>query len=274
MKLSEQEFQSFSLVFSSVLLYINQKFQIFSKVKSTEDFLGLTSQERFSLHSELYGNIGIIDEFIADNPDKLTQEQLKIASQFKRFVREDFFVERFLSKYAIFIGTKNKVYGVLGLTESLDQIIHKSRLPLNIQATLLPFNGKIIYDGIFTSRNISFGGGIKGDLKETYMAAKQCNRIIETLDHSSSPKSKKKSSNRDWLPVINELKKTVNKLSISADDPAILKPTLSMLKASLLLIEVVANSPDDWDEMNKSLKKITTSLNQVDKIIERAQRFE
>jgi hypothetical protein len=202
-----------------------------------------------------YDNIKIIDEFLAENPDELTPEQLTIVSQFKRFVRGDFFVERFLTKYAIFIDQKDHVYGVLGLTEPLNEMIDKSYLPLNIYTTILPFNDKIVYDGIFKSRNVFFGGGIKGELKEIYMSAKQCNRIIESLAKpSSATRRKKQTSNKALAPVINELKKSISKISLSSDDPAILKPTLSMLKSSLILLEIAADSPNNWVEIEKRKK--------------------
>ena len=151
MNLSEQEFELFSSVFISVLQYVNQKFEMFPQINSTKLFLGLNPEQKFSVHSKLYDNIKIIDEFLVENPDELTPEQLTVASQFKRFVRGNFFVERFLTKYTIFIDEKNNVYGVLGLTEPLNEMIDKSYLPLNIYTTLLPFKDKIIYDGILTS---------------------------------------------------------------------------------------------------------------------------
>jgi hypothetical protein len=162
MNLSEQEFELFSSSFVSVLQYVNQKFEMFPHITSTELFLSLKSEERFTLHSKLYDNIKIIDEFLMDNPDRLAPEQLAVVSQFKRFVRGDFFVERFLSKYTIFIDEKDRVYGVLGLTEPLNEMIDKSYLPLNIYTTLLPFNDKIVYDGIFKSRNIFLEAALNG----------------------------------------------------------------------------------------------------------------
>ena len=275
MNLSEQEFELFSSAFVSVLQYVNQKFEMFPQITSTELFRGLNPEQRFSIHSKLYDNIKIIDTFLVDNPDQLTPEQLNIASQFKRFVRGDFFVERFLTKYTIFIDEKNKVYGVLGLTEPLNEMIDKSYLHLNIYTTLLPFKDKIIYDGIFKSRNILFGGGIKVELKEIYMAAKHCNRIIETLARpSSSTRRKKQTSNKELAPVINELKKSISKISLSSDDPAILKPTLSMLKSSLMLLEIAADSPNNWAEIDKISRKVLNSVKQVETVIERGKRYE
>ena len=275
MNLSEQEFELFSSAFVSVLQYVNQKFEMFPQITSTELFRGLNPEQRFSVHTKLYDNIKIIDEFLGENPDELTPEQLTVASQFKRFVRGNFFVERFLTKYAIFIDEKNHVYGVLGLTDPLNEMIDKSYLPLNIYTTLLPFNDKIVYDGIFKSRNIFFGGGIKRELKEAYMAAKQCNRIIESLAKpSSSTRRKKQTSNKALTPVINELKKSISKISISSEDPAILKPTLSMLKSSLMILEIATDSPNNWGEIEKALKKVSTSVKQVEKVIEHGQRYE
>jgi len=75
-------------------------------------------------------------------------------------------------------------------------------------------------------------------------------------------------------PVINELKKSISKISLSSDDPAILKPTLSMLKSSLMLLEIATDSPNNWAEIDKISRKVLTSVKQVEKVIERGQRYE
>jgi len=46
---------------------------------------------------------------------------------------------------------------------------------------LLPWKGRIISDGLFTIYNISFGSGIRGSIRESYLQAKAAG-IITSLD--------------------------------------------------------------------------------------------
>jgi hypothetical protein len=119
-----------------------------------------------AIRDALYQHPELIDRFISENPQGFEPDQLKIIDSWKGFRAGVFYIERFLKKYTVFISDTDRVYGVLGLRDSLEDIIHKSYLPLMVKAVLLPFKGQIVYDGLFQSRNIIFGGGIKSDLKQ------------------------------------------------------------------------------------------------------------
>ena len=54
-------------------------------------------------------------------------------------------------------------------------------LPRLVTTVLLPFQGKIIYDGFVSGYNITFGGGIKRMLNEEYKQAKEASGIITSL---------------------------------------------------------------------------------------------
>ena len=45
-------------------------------------------------------------------------------------------------------------------------------LPVLTQTMLIPFKGVIVYDGLMTSYNISFGPGIRRNLNEDFKEAK------------------------------------------------------------------------------------------------------
>lgn len=76
---------------------------------------------------------------------------------------------RHVKKYSIFLSAVSPpmTYGVLSISESL-----KDLLRLKIQ---------IIYDGYIGAFNISFGGGIRGGLKDSYDQAKAAHRMVTTL---------------------------------------------------------------------------------------------
>ncbi len=79
----------------------------------------------------------------------------------EKFINGNFFIERTLKKYAIFINEETEdVYGVLGLYDSLEEIIPKNMFPVYVKAILLPLKDKIVYDGLLQTYSLFFGKGI------------------------------------------------------------------------------------------------------------------
>jgi hypothetical protein len=60
---------------------------------------------------------------------------------------------------------------VLGIISSLEEMMGPS-LPKIVDATLLPFKNRIIYDGTLSSFNIVFGSGIRRSIDDSYRQAK------------------------------------------------------------------------------------------------------
>ena len=56
-------------------------------------------------------------------------------------------------------------------------------------AVLLPFKGRIIYDGLLSPFRVTFGPGIRQRLGEAYKDAKQSHGIIATLSVEERPSS-------------------------------------------------------------------------------------
>ena len=54
-------------------------------------------------------------------------------------------------------------------------------LPVWTETVLLPFKNMIVYDGLLSSYNISFGSGIRRELNESYKDAKQRQGIVTCL---------------------------------------------------------------------------------------------
>jgi hypothetical protein len=121
-------------------------------------------------------------------------------------------------------------------------------LPVWVEAVLLPFKGRIIYDGLLISRNIMFGSGIRGNLNETYQAAKQAGNIIESLEPGAKPegKSKPKKPARDWGPVLDGILETTEQLKQAEN--VFQTRAFSVLKASARLAQA-ARGPDKPDEI-------------------------
>lgn len=164
---------------------------------------------------------------------------------------------------------------MLALHQNFDELTHRSRLPMYVQTVLLPFQGKIIYDGLFQAHNIYFGSGIKRELKESYMAAKQNNRIIESFDTAKKNSQKKKGNKntplKNWRSELNELSNGSKKLRGKASDPAIFGPAFSLVKASIEFAQFAVSNPDDQEGLYKALNKVRRAYNKSNTVLNRQE---
>lgn len=261
MKLSGRDAELFFQLMWALQFYVNQNLKIHD-IKSIEDYADSVADQKAEVRDALYENIELIDSFVQENPQKFSAENLAIISGWKKFIRGSFLIERLLKKYAVFI-QEDKVYGVLGFSRSFDEFGYDGNLPLYVDTVLLPFKGKIVYDGLLKFRNIRFGGGIKRRLKETYMRAKQNDRIIDSLEESveKSPDKPAPESLKDWKPELEELARKANKLKGTAKSPAIYSPAFSLVKASIEFAQLAASDANDQEGLHKALQKVRRAFN-------------
>ncbi len=59
-------------------------------------------------------------------------------------------------------------YMVKGLNENLDQFIAPEKTPMLMQTAIMPFNGRIIYDGFISTSNIRLAQDIISKAFEDY----------------------------------------------------------------------------------------------------------
>lgn len=274
MKISTHDADLFFKLMLSLQTYVNLKLKIIPDVDTIDEYKKLSSSEKLSVRNKLYDNIELIDSYLEENPQGLSEKELEIVKSWKQFQRGDFFIERLLKKYAIFIGDK-KVYGVLALYETFEDVLPYVRWPYYTEAVLLPFKSKIIYDGLLQGHNIIFGGGIKSNLKETYMAAKQNGRIIESFDPKKQAErtAREKKPIKDFRPTIDEISQQAKKLRSSSGAPAIHSPAFSLAKASIEFTKLAVDNPDDIDELWKVLKKVEQAIQKAETVLYREEYY-
>jgi hypothetical protein len=276
MKLSPDDVALFYKLMWPLQFYVNQKLKLLPEADSVEAYANdYAYEDKLPVRDALYEHIELIDAFIAENPAKLAEDELAIVGSWKNFVAGDFYIERYLKKGAIFIhaGEPPQVYVVLGLTDSLkDMFQYYHRPPILVKTVLLPFKGHIVYDGLFQTYSIFFGGGIRGDLKETYMAAKQNQRIIETLDPALQAKQREKVQRkpvRDWRPEVDELVNAANKLK--GGKVPIQTEAFGLLKASALLAQAAVHNPNDLDALWKISSRVERAVQKLETALYRVE---
>jgi hypothetical protein len=271
MVLSKDDAKLFYRLMWPLQFFVNQRLQLIPDCSTLEAYQRLTAEQKLKVRDALYKNIQLVDEFVAENPAGFDAEELQIVKSWKRFVAGEFFIERYLAKYAILIKDQT-VYAVLGLFDPLEFSAPRELLPVYVKTVLLPFKGRIIYDGLLQPHQIYFGSGIRSDLKETYLTAKQNQRIVESLeaDLQETARNKPRKSPKDWGTKIDSLRLEAQELSAGAGAPVIQGPVFSLVKASLEMAHVSVQSPDDleqlWEQARKTeraLRKVLATLNRA-----------
>ena len=137
-------------------------------------------------------NVDLIGSFVDENPAHLSEFELDIIRSWRHLVAGKFYVFRELARYTVFLSTSDPAiaYGVLALSQPFEELIGPS-LPVLTQTVLLPFKDKIVYDGLMSSYNISFGPGIRRSLNESFKEAKARHGIVTSLPVSDKPLPRK-----------------------------------------------------------------------------------
>ena len=263
MLLTPEDAALFFKLMPALQVFANQKLQMIKSLDTVKQYQNISNTQRVKLRNAVYQQLELIDEFVRVNPSGFSSDELAVVSGWKNFVAGDFMIERVLKKYAILIGN-NKVYGVLALTEPFPQVLGGMPLPAYVKTVLLPFKGKIIYDGLMERYSILFGHGAATSASNTYRAAKQQGKIIESLDPDWKPPQPKVEVSKNWKPVLSEISEKTSKLRASGSDSAVLGPAFSLIRASLEFAQNASDSPDDLEALEKSFQKVRRAFDKLE----------
>ena len=198
-KLSPTDAKLFHKLMDSLLFYANKKFNIIKNCNSIDELHELHKndiQKTIPIRKKIFSDNQIINEYIKENPDSLSEKELQIISSWKKSLEGEFYLVKYEKEYALFLHSKEqKVYGVKGITDSFMEKFD-GYCPIMIKIRLLPFNGNLIYDGIFFPYQITFGGGIRSSIKVEADTAIQKYGVITSLEN---PVLEKKNSDEEML---------------------------------------------------------------------------
>jgi len=183
MILTDKDVEQFYKIESSVYFYANKLNNLIDGFDSREDFFENDYKYKVIIRDRLYQDRAwIFDEFAKEYKDILSQEDIKIALSWKEQIKGDFFIVKQLKSYAKFLHRENKAYAVYGLTNSFDEIVY---LPCMTETVFLPFKGKIVYDGLLRTQNISFGGSMKKGMQDSLSVAEAKYGLIKSLPYQA-----------------------------------------------------------------------------------------
>jgi len=170
---------------------------LINKKLTVDDVREIDLDRKYELRENLFTNDAyLLKQYIRQNPDELIPKDWEIVKGFTHFIKEDFYVVKYLKKHTIFLG-KKYAFGVHALYKSFELTLG-NQLPTPVSAVLLPFKGRIVYDGMLSYRNIYFGGSLKKHFLQEYNEAKAKYGIITSLPIKVE---KEEFSDKDMLEI-------------------------------------------------------------------------
>jgi hypothetical protein len=260
MLLERQDAELFFRLHQTLMFFVNERLKVIpDKLATPGDISVLSPEVRLKVRDALNARLDLIESFVNENPARLSADELDIVHSWRHLVAGHLCVYRELKKYTVFLTTTNPViaYGVLGLAQSLEEMIGPD-LPVLTQTVLLPFKGKIVYDGLMTKYNISYGPGIRRSLNESFKEAKLRHGIVTSLPMSdkpmiprntpkpkSIPRTQLKDEKDEALGVIIRLIDQFCKEQLN-EEYAVLCRTLAEKLAAKRPSPLLSGSPNTW----------------------------
>jgi len=193
MLLPLNEVELFFRLHRALMFYVNERLKVIpDKIATPDGFAALSPELRLKVREALNSHVDLIGSFVAENPAHLADDELDIVRSWRHLVTGRFYVFRELKKYTVFLTSTSPAvaYGVVALSQPFEELIGPY-LPVLTQTVLLPFKGMIVYDGLMSSYNISFGGGVRRSLNESFKEAKARYGIVTSLPMSNEPRPAK-----------------------------------------------------------------------------------
>ncbi len=181
--LKEDDAKLFFKLWLGVLSYTNQKYKLNPKLGEMKTQKGLDVESLISIKDKLWEDVSLLDEYIKTNELLLPDREIKILSSWKEKIAGKFVVLKNLKKYSVFLSVEEeqKLYGVVGISNPIEEILPSYVLPSYVEAVLLPFEGKIIYDSLLRPYDVQLGSGIQKNINEQYKELKKQKGIITSL---------------------------------------------------------------------------------------------
>lgn len=181
MKLSKEDSDRFFRLFLLLLFYANRRIQVVEEDDPAK--IGRHGTDNtIALRNYVYDHPEVIDQFATENPLRLPESDLETVRGWKHVVRGRFYALRQLKTYAVLLSDDKpmRAYGVLALNDTLEAMVGRP-MPFALQTALLPFDGRIICDGLVAPYSVAFSSRIAASLAAAYEEAKAREGVITSL---------------------------------------------------------------------------------------------
>lgn len=176
----------FFRIYYQLLGYTNRCLELVDGVKEGPDIDDVSVSELLTIRDGLYDHDGLIQGFVWNADDDLDQPDRKLAASWRSYEYSEFLVRQYTRGYAEFIDIwgPHRLYAVKSLRQSFKQMGLEP--PEVVSAVLLPYEGRIVADGVVEPES-PIGGMAVGEYEEEVEIALDRYGVIEELPAPREP---------------------------------------------------------------------------------------
>lgn len=198
MRLPELEAQQFITLYVQTIGRCAGALDPDGNIDDGRSYMHAEIEEKVAARDLVFDHPEILADYVADNPDELDAEDLARVEAWQTFVRGKMVIERDLKRHTIFLRWDDDpvAYGVLSILDEIVELL-PAPPPMLVEAVLLPWDGRIVCDGMISYMPVHLGSGIRASIKESYREAK-AKGIVTSLvaapasaNASARPKAKR-----------------------------------------------------------------------------------
>ena len=260
----------------ALLAHTSRRLNVIPDVATIDDILALsTPEKKLELCAALYETPDVMVSFITENPDGFSPDELGIVTSWRHRISGDFYIVRYLKRYTVFLSAAKpeRLYGVQSLRDPIEDIFAGQPLPIYVKAVLLPFENKIVYDGLLSTYSVHLEKGTRSSLKETYDRIKRRKGIIERLVGADGEAQVQTSLDRraprkpspDWEPVVNEIVTQADK--IRHTDTLAQGAAASLLRAAAIVSQTTLRLPNATKSQLRQLGNVRRALTKLENVL-------
>lgn len=191
--LEEQDAELFYQLFFPLLDFVNKEYRICPEFETIDEDVDPSAQKVVADY--LWAHTRIIDIYLSER--ELPDEYAQIIAGWKQRKIGTFLLERHLKQGSVFISQDDfKVYMVKSYFDSWEELLGAE--PMLLEATLIPFRGSIISDGMELTCPGYLGGYSREKLRRIYTSAKAKGEIRCSLEPKKEWKPPRK---KNWEAV-------------------------------------------------------------------------
>jgi len=184
MLLSAHDSEHYYHIWWALLNFVNAQRQIIPKLAPITAERGLSPSKAAKLRDALWADDGLREQFIRENPANLSSTDLAIVANWQKRLAGDFIILKQRKSHTVFLsqlnGEPTRAYGVLALQSSFKEMLGPF-LPTFVKAVLLPFEGRIIYDGLLQAYSILIGPNMRRDWEDLLRDIEEREGVITDL---------------------------------------------------------------------------------------------
>ncbi len=183
MLLSLDEAELFFKLHRALMFFVNQRLKVLpGTIRDADEFSGLSPEQRLQVRDAFLDEMDLIEKFIDENPNDFTVDELEIVKSWHELVAGDFFIFRYLKKYAVFLSSE-RLSGCLRCVGS-DTAVRgacRSLLASDDQHSSAAISRQAHLRWLARRLPGLVRRGHSASLKETYESAKQRLGIVTSL---------------------------------------------------------------------------------------------